>query len=96
MMQCIVEGIPEIVFSNEKDQSIYHRSFDNTLLKHKMHNIFGGTYSKKRSRILLIVPELTNSFSATSFPVFSNTAMNSTIYNLHNNTNLEWNCKQTT
>ena len=47
MMQCIVEGIPEIVFSNEKDQSIYHRSFDNTLLKHKMHNIFGGLTQKR-------------------------------------------------
>jgi len=38
-------------------------------------------YSKKRSMTRWIVPELTMSFSATSFPVFRRTAMNSTIWN---------------
>jgi len=39
------------------------------------------TYSKKRSMTRRMVPEFANSFSATSFPVFKSTAINSTICN---------------
>lgn len=83
MVQWVIVWIPVLIQNMSKEEEKYwcrfHQVFSRHLQLWKLK--IKAAYSKKRSMTRRMVPELANSFSATSFPVFRSTAINSTIWN---------------
>ena len=79
MMQSVTERVPSYVDS----VWLFKIIVENATLRSRVWRLVNA-YSKNRSMVLLIIPEVANSFCAASLPVLNKTAINSTIWKKNN------------